>query len=326
MPSLKSRERVGMALRHQKPDRPPYNFWMDRYLMAQYEARYGPYFRVTHFGADVLESFPALNWPSGPTVVRQGMVWHKTPLLDDLRDMLAPSFAWPDPTDDAVYDAIRADREQLPDVAIFVDVFGPFTILHDIRLLQNVFCDIYDCPDVLAQVVGRIADICAEVTRRVVQLDIDAVYLMDDLCSNIAPLFSPADIHKYIFSCYERPIQIAHDAGLPVLMHSDGYVMGILDDVVALGFDGVNPLQPHLNDVSEFAARYGGRLCLYGGLESYRLIPDGSPDDVRQHVRETYHTVGQHGGLIYSSHDLPVHTPEENLDALVAAIDELGAP
>ena len=187
---------------------------------------------------------------------------------------------------------IRADRSRLPETAIFVDIAGPFTVLHGIRLLQNLFFDLHDCPDVLAKVITRMSDIYAAVTERVVKLDIDAVYLMDDLCSNTGLIFSPLVARECVFSCYERPIQIAHAAGLPVLMHSDGAVMSILDDVVALDFDGVNPLQPHLNDLSQFVARYGARLALYGGLDSCSVIPDGTPEQIRRQVQEVYELAG----------------------------------
>ena len=63
---MRSRERVALALRHQKPDRPPFNFWMDRRLMAQSAGRFGADYRVTHFGADIAESFPGFGWPSVP--------------------------------------------------------------------------------------------------------------------------------------------------------------------------------------------------------------------------------------------------------------------
>jgi uroporphyrinogen decarboxylase len=321
---VRSRERVALALRHQKPDRPPFNFWMDRRLMAQYAARFGADYRVTHFGADIAESFPGFGWPSAPGEDLDGMLWHTTPLVQRLDEMLEPGFPWPDPASDAMYAPIRADRSRLPDTAIFVDIAGPFTVLHGIRLLQNLFFDLHDCPDVLAKVIARMSDIYAAVTERVVQLDIDAVYLMDDLCSNTGLIFSPRVARECVFSCYERPIQIAHAAGLPVLMHSDGAVMSILDDIVALGFDGVNPLQPHLNDLSQFVARYGARLALYGGLDSCSLIPDGTPEQIRRHVQEVYQVAGRSGGLIFSTHDLPLGIPEANVWAMVDAIEALG--
>ena len=64
---MTSKERFLTAVRHQKPDRPPFNFWMDRPVMADYEKKVGHrHWRVTHFGADVIETFPCIAFTPGP--------------------------------------------------------------------------------------------------------------------------------------------------------------------------------------------------------------------------------------------------------------------
>ncbi|HEY63867.1 MAG TPA: hypothetical protein G4O02_04795 [Caldilineae bacterium] len=313
-----SRDRVRAALSHERPDRVPFNFWMDRRLMARYAARYGEYFRITHFGADVLESFPGWMWPAGPTIERDGTVWHVAPLVQSLAEVL--DLPVPDPTDDAVYDPIRADRARFPDVAIFVDVVGPLTILHGMRLYQNLFLDIYDSPEVLEQIIRRWASIYAALVERLVRLDIDAIYLMDDIAGRDGLMLSREHIRQTVFACFAEPIAIAHAAGLPVLFHSDGDLTAILDDLVELGFDAVNPLEPPLNDLDAFRARYRGQLAVYGGLDTYGVIPNGTPADVRRHVLRTFETLGPSGGLILSTHDIPIHTPEANIEAMVETI------
>ncbi len=312
------RDRVRAALRRERPDRAPFNFWMDRRLMARYAARYGEHFRITHFGADVLESFPGWTWPAGPTVERDGTAWHVAPLVDSLAEVL--DLPLPDPTDDAVYDPIRADRARFPDVAIFVDVVGPLTILHGMRLYQNLFLDVYDSPEVLERIIRRWAGIYAALVERLVRLDVDAIYLMDDIAGRDGLLLSLAHIRQIVFACFAEPIAIAHAAGLPVLFHSDGDLTAALDALVELGFDAVNPLEPQLNDLRAFQERYGDRLAVYGGLDTYGVIPNGTPADVRRHVLETFETLGRSGGLILSTHDIPIHTPEANVQAMVDTI------
>lgn len=99
---MDSRERVRRAFRRELPDRPAFNFWMDRDMLAEYERELGPEFRVTHFGADVIEVFPDVAWWKG--LERQaravsGTVWHpsstvKRPPRHLSREEAAISWAW----------------------------------------------------------------------------------------------------------------------------------------------------------------------------------------------------------------------------------------
>ena len=83
----------------------------------------------------------------------------------------------------------------------------------------------------------------------------------------------------------------------------------------------LNPLQPDLQDVGEFARNYKGRTGIYGGLYTGR-IHMMTPDEVRAHVFDLFEKAGTGGGLIVSSHDLDISTTEEQLEALVGAIKE----
>ena len=99
-------------------------------------------------------------------------------------------------------------------------------------------------------------------------------------------------------------------------------MLPIVNLFVEYGFDGINPLEPRYNDPGEFVAKSGGKLVLYGGLDNCVSIPDGTPDQVREHVRNQFGILGRDNKLIFSSHDIPSKCPRENLDAMVAAIKE----
>ena len=96
--------------------------------------------------------------------------------------------------------------------------------------------------------------------------------------------------------------------------------MNILDLFVQYGIDGINPLQPHLNDISSFKRNYGDKLLLYGGLDNCFKIPEGNTNGVRKHVKETFEILGKDGGLIASSHDIPKYVPLENVDVMVETL------
>ena len=224
---MTSKERVEAALHFTKPDRMPFNFWMDRRLLAQWEQEYGPDFRQTYFDADVIETFPLLSWPGGKYIERDGSFWHTEPLIKDWKD--ADSLRLPSASDEGVFDHIRSNLQRHPDRAVFVNIPGPFTVLHPMRLLDNLYFDVHDYPDELHRLIERIMDIQNAVIEQVVQWPITALYFQDDIASSNGLMFSLPMIKEFVFSTFERGITMARAAGKPVVYHSDGNVTGVLD-------------------------------------------------------------------------------------------------
>jgi len=317
---MTSKERVQAALGFQKPDRVPFNFWMDRRLLERYEKRYGADFRITRYDADVIETFPLLRWPSGSGVERDGSYWFNAPLLTDWAD--ADSLKLPGPGDEGVYDHIRMNLKNHPDRAIFVNIPGPFTVLHPIRLMDNLYYDVYDHPDELRRLIARIMDIQNRVIERVLRWPVTAIYFQDDIASSAGLLFSLPMVREFILGTFREGIAMAKAAGVPVVYHSDGAVGAVLDTLVDMGVRAVNPLQPEFNDFREFKGKYDHKLAVYGGIDNTKIIPDGMGDEIREHIGMIFDTLGTGGGLIMSSHDIPLHCPEANVDVMVQAIKE----
>lgn len=317
---MTSKERVLAALHFQPVDRLPFNFWMDRRLMARYEADYGPDFRLTQYGADVVETFPLLAWPTAPGVDRDGSTWHTQPLLRDWAD--ADGLELPSAAEDAVYDHINRHLYRFADKAILVNIPGPLTVLHGIRLMDNLFVDMIDHREELHRLIRRVMAIQDEVIERTMRLPVTALYFQDDVASSKGLMFSPAMVQEFVLDYFRRGIEVARNLGKPVIYHSDGAVGAILDRLVQMGINAVNPLQPDFNDFAQFKARYHGKLAVYGGIDNTKIIPDGTPQDIRDHIRRTAGVLGAGGGLILSSHDIPLHCPRENVEAMVGAIVE----
>lgn len=315
---ITSKERVIKQLNFEKTDRIPFNFWMDRRLMADYDRRFGEDFRVTHYDADVIETFPLLAWPAGNGEERDGSFWYTEPAIHDWDE--AKNLKWPNPGDEKVLDHILVNLRKYPDKAIFVNIPGPFTILHGIRLMDNLFFDVYDNPDELHSIIKNIMDIQNEVIKKVATLPITAVYFQDDLASSGGLLFSPHMIEEFILDYFKEGIALAKKAMKHVVFHSDGQITDILDKLVEAGIDAVNPLQPEFNDFQSFKAKYNGRLGVYGGIDNTKIIPNGTKSDIESHITYIFEKLGNDGGLIMSSHDIPAHCPHENVEAMVTCI------
>ncbi|MHB9036441.1 MAG: uroporphyrinogen decarboxylase family protein [Armatimonadota bacterium] len=320
---LTSRQRVQRVLKGDLPDRMPFNFWMDRDKMTEYDAKWGADFRLTHYGVDVIEAFIALPfWAQleAKTVNDGKTVWQTEPLVDSMKDAI--DLAMPDPTNPKVYSDIAAKRAANPDKAIFAMMIAPLGILEPLRLAENLFLDLYDSADEIHSILGSVRPVMMEAARRACEMDIDVLYLAADICSRDGAMVSPSQLREFNFDYIRDVIDIAHEAGKKVFYHSDGLILPVLDIYVEYGIDGCNPLEPRYNDAREFADRFGDKLMLYGGGDNCCVIPDGTADEVREHVRNRFDILGKNGRFIFSTHDIPGHCPQKNLDAMVDSIKE----
>lgn len=317
---MNSKERVLKTINFEKPDRVPFNFWMDRRLMAQYEEKHGPDWRVRHYDADVVETFFALYFPTGKFVEQTGTSWLVEPLIKDMKD--ADSIVMPDPTQDSVYDLIKQDLDKFSDRAVIADTMGVMTIMHGIRGYDNLFTDVYDYPNKVKSLFARITDVMVEACDRACSMGITALYVLDDIGSSNGLLMSLDMVQEFVFNFNQRQIEVAKKHGVPVFRHSCGKVTEAIPSFIKMGITAINPLQTHLHDIDGFRAQYGNALTVYGALDNTHIIPHGTVQDVRDHVKHIFNALGKDGGLIFSTHDIPINTPPENIEAMVETIKE----
>ena len=319
---MDSKTRVLMALAHEKPDRVPFNFWMDRRLMAEYEKELGHrHWRVTHYGADVIESFHLLEFPEGPTEARDGTIWHTGPAFDNWDAI--DDLPLPDPNEDDVYSLLKADLDEFPDKAVLLNIITPWGVLAEMRTYELVYMDMYEHADKFKQLSRRIGDIMNTVVERACQMGVTAVYIQEDLATSRGLSMSPSMINEFCLDYAKGFVETAKRYDKPVLFHSDGAVLDLIEPLLGFGADAINPLQPNIVDAKEFKQRFGNRMAVYGALDNCFIIPQGTPEQITKHVKDTFEVLGRpDGGLIFSTHDIPYEAPRENVEALVSAIKE----
>jgi uroporphyrinogen decarboxylase len=114
-----------------------------------------------------------------------------------------------------------------------------------------------------------------------------------------------------------------------VFFHTDGDVFPLIDDLLEIGVDILNPIQTSagkMANLAELKARWGDRATFCGGIDTHRILPTGPPDEVRAEVRRVIEILGPGGGYMVSSvHTVMNDVPPENILAMVDAVDESGA-
>jgi uroporphyrinogen-III decarboxylase len=112
-------------------------------------------------------------------------------------------------------------------------------------------------------------------------------------------------------------------AELKIAFHTDGCVYPIIPDLIEIGIDVLNPVQPQSMDPEKLKREYGRHLSFWGTIDIQQTLPFGTPDDVRKEVLHRLRTVGRGGGLILGpTHNVQLDTPMENFWAMVHTITE----
>ena len=163
------------------------------------------------------------------------------------------------------------------------------------------------------------------VTQHLVKLGVDMIWLGDDVGGQTAMLMSPKMWRKYLKPRLADLIASlrAINPGIKIAYHTDGVVYPIIPELIEIGIDVLNPIQPQAMDPARLKHEYGDRLCFWGSMDIQQTIPFGTPEDVKQEVITRLETIGRGGGLLIGpTHNLQLDTPLENFWALVNTIRE----
>jgi len=108
-----------------------------------------------------------------------------------------------------------------------------------------------------------------------------------------------------------------------VAYHTDGLVYPIIPDLIEIGLDVLNPIQPASMDPVKLKQEYGDKLCFWGSIDEQHTLPFGSAADVEGEVLTRLKTLGKKGGLILGpTHHVQLDTPMENFWSMVNTITQ----
>jgi len=197
-----------------------------------------------------------------------------------------------------------------------------FEIGWQIRGMQEFMMDLVENPAIPVYIMERLTDIYLENLRRVLEVSgerLDMIYFYDDVATQNSLMISKKMWEKYVRPHHAKIIDLAHRHGKPVMYHTDGAVYPLIPDIIEMGVDVLNPIQPDAKgmDMQALKDQFGDRLTFHGGVDIMRTLPRGTPDAVRAEVRDRVQRLGRGGGYILcSSHHIQPDTPVENVIAM----------
>ena len=335
------RERVLAALDHERPDRTPRNFWAEEPAWCRLLAHAGHNDRdrlLDDLGIDIrhlcvgapeeqrLDDGVIQNfW--GERYIYQETPWG--PLREDVPGALALAttltdlkcFPWPSP-DCFGYGTLAqqcCDRQPHALLYGFADIWQRPAL---VRGWEGMFLDMIEHPDWVHFLARTFTDFYKEDYTRaaeVTQGRIDLYLLISDLGSQTGPLVSAAMFREFIAPYIKEMVDCIHGFGAKVLFHCCGLIRAFIPDLIALGIDVLDPIQPVGPDMSpeSLAEAFGGQVCFHGGIDMQHLLPNGTPAQIKAEV-ERYQTIlGRNGGYILNpAHLFQPDVPPENILAM----------
>ena len=190
-----------------------------------------------------------------------------------------------------------------------------------LRGFENLLCDLVAEPPQLWRLIEIVKGHNAELIQRWLGLDVDVVGFGEDLGTQSGPMISPAMFAKYVTPAYKQLMSPARAAGKLVHLHSDGYVMDLMDEFAAAGVDIVNP-QDLVNGIDALAAEVKGRFCIDLDVDRQSIVPFGSRKDIHDLIEAEVRKLGDPAGGLMLKVGIYPPTPPQNVDALCEAFDK----
>ena len=183
--------------------------------------------------------------------------------------------------------------------------------------------DMIERPEWVEELLDRIAATQIALSKRFVAAGVDGGYFGDDYGAQRSMLFSPRLWRRLIKPRLAAMFAVFLDAGLPVILHSDGDIRAILPDLVEIGLTTLNPVQPEVLEHAWLYREYGSKLSFYGGISTQDVLPTGNAEAIRAATIACARQLAPEGtGLLLGpSHRMQSDIPPRSVDAMLEAFD-----
>ncbi len=341
--SLTPKERVIAQIQHQETEPLPYSIGFEGDVAEQLDAYYGS----TAWRESVDNSIQSLDWHEWDAFEAAdceytdvyGSKWQvdcrpfhliepvlKEPTLD----------GYTFPAVETIYDDEYLARSRAAIAAkpghfwVAYFGFGLFERSWTLRGFNNALMDAAAYEDFYQELIDQIAAHQMAIVERLLLLPLDGVMFSDDWGYQKGILLGPDRWRRMLKPRLAEQYARVHDAGKYVLSHCCGNIADIMPDVIEIGLDVYESVQPEVYEGGPYSIKrqFGDQITFWGGLGSQSIIPFGTPAEIRAEVAKLSAEMGQGGGYILGlAKSLQPETPVENAAAVVESfMQQVGVP
>ncbi|MBI2907516.1 MAG: hypothetical protein HYX92_07685 [Chloroflexi bacterium] len=235
------------------------------------------------------------------------------------------TFPWPS-AQDMDFSRFREIEEQTPPgLKTVANVGHVFTTVWTLMGFETFAMALIQNPGLVARMFEKVGGIQLEVLDRVTRIkSVGAIQVSDDIAYTSGLIVSPKHLRQHLFPWLERMCALCRERDVLIIYHSDGKVDDVVDDIAAVGFHGLHPIQPNAMDIRQTKARVGHKLCLLGNIDM-DVLARGTPEQVVELVKKNLREVAPGGGYcVGSSNSVPDFVRLENYNAMRETVFKYG--
>jgi len=203
--------------------------------------------------------------------------------------------------------------------------WGLFERSWNLRGFENLLVDMVNEPDFVEETMDRLMNLYLSFVEYTADLPIDGILFGDDWGDQRGIIIGPKRWRKFLKPRWAKIYEAVHAHGKYVLHHSCGSVAEIMPDIIEIGIDVLESVQPEAAGMNpyELKKKWGDDIVFWGCLGSQSTLPFGGPDDIRREVQRLKAEMGRNGGYILApAKPLQPGTPTENAVAVLEAFLE----
>ncbi len=283
--------------------------------LAMFEPSYYSLFQTETIGQGKFKDAFGASWELKPGEDIGSVINHP------LKEPTLINYSFPDPEKIMELENIPAFIEKNKDKFIMGAIgFSLYERAWILRGIEPMLFDFLANPFFVEELFDRICDFNMVITKRLCQFPIDAFHFGDDWGQQHGLIMGAEIWRKFFKKRLKKLYDAVHDAGLPVSIHSCGDITEIIPDLIDIGVNMISPLQAEALDFEFLKKEYGKHLSFWGGISTQKTLPNGTPREVREEIRDRLKIMSKNGGYILApSHELQGDIPLENM---LAFIDE----
>jgi len=266
-----------------------------------------------------------------------GATWEKTkdggdvgnivgyPLLNNSEDDILGSYNFPEIRvgfANSQCDKLEADKEHF---RMFGITMCYFERAWSLRTMEELLADMAINQSETHKLFDGILEHHLKLLDIILERDFEAVYFGDDWGQQRGLIMGPKYWREYIKPGFKAMFEKVKNKGKYVVLHSCGDLSEIMGEVIDIGMDVYNTVQPEIYDLKKLKEEYGKHMTIYGGISTQQFLPHASVSECREQAKWMIENMGRGGGLILSpTHAVTPDIPAENIIALADTAREMG--
>ncbi len=274
-----------------------------------------------------------IEWIKPPTSYYYDL--NRPPLAGEISLSDIMHHPWPEPYDPGYTRGLRERVEKMraeTDCALVLNLsLWVLQCSQNVRGYHDWFMDLIAAPHLIECIADCLTESMLgplEMVTTAVEDLVDAISVSDDIGHQDRLCMSPKTYRRIFKPRHARLMQaIKSRSDKPVMWHTCGSVYDILDDLIEIGVDSLNPVQTTAKNMEadRLKREFGDRLSFWGGIDTMRVLNYGTPGDVRREVKAKIQALAPDGGYILNPvHNVQPDVPVENLLAMIDAALEYG--